>query len=553
MFQIILSVLFFVVGIWFVIKPPKDFSQFFGRLAGGVFIVLGLSFFASLSFVYVDADEIGTLDRVYMAEDLAAGKIIAANGEKGPQSKILGPGFHVAAFIRFLYILDFEPLHEVPVGQYGILVARDGVSLREGQFLADRWPEDALDKMLDATYFLNNGGQKGPQLDVLKPAKYRYNPFLWKIENHGAIDVETGTVAVIKSNVQTVSDEICSVKHADGETGGDVSTPIVPRGCVGVWDEPLMPNRYYLNNLAYTHTIIPTRLITWVYKGGYMKREITVSVNSEGTITQKTPEPVFIERPEGAADDAITVRTEGWEFPVEVRAVVQVHPKDAPRVVASVGTLADVEDRIVTPTIRDVLRTIGGMKGRKVLDFVEKRDEIVAEAEKIVAAEAAKAGVTLQELRLGEAAIPPELMVATLRKQLATQLRATYKEEKLAQTERIAVEKARAEADQQEMLVTARMKRDAAKFTRDREKTLGEGEKLRMMEVAEGQKAQRDILGPEIVAQLKLAEMVLAAAVTNPAIVKVPTVLVQGADGGGITGAAAVLGSSNIVKMLGQQ
>lgn len=550
MFQIILSVLFFIVGIWFVVKPPGDIPQFFGRLAGAAFIILGLCFFASLSFVYVESDEIGTLDRVYMADDLAAGKIIAANGEKGPQSRILGPGFHVSPFIRFLYVLDFEPLHEVPEGQYGVLVARDGMSLREGQYLADAWPANALDKMLDGTYFLNNGGQKGPQLNVLKPAKYRYNTFLWKITNHGAIDVATGTVAVIKSNVQTASDEVCSKVQAEGETGGTVSTPIVPRGCIGVWDEPLMPNRYYLNVLAYTHTIIPTRLITWAYKGGYMKREITVSVNAEGTITQKTPEPVFIPRPEGAADDAITVRTEGWEFPVEVRAVVQVHPRDAPRVVASVGTLADVEDRIVTPTIRDVLRTIGGAKGRKVLDFVEKRDEIVAEAEKIVAAEAAKAGVTLQELRLGEAAIPPELMVATLRKQLATQLILTYKEEKLAQKERIAVEKERAEADQQEMLVTARMKRDAAKFTRDREKTLGEGEKLRMMEVAEGQKAQRDILGPEIVAQLKLAEMVLAAAVANPAIVKVPTVLVQGADGGGITGAAAVLGSSNIVKML---
>lgn len=552
MFQIILSGLCLIIGVWFMFKPPEAVPQLLGRIGGVVGVIAGLAFFASLSFVYVESDEIGTMDRVYFADDLAAGKIIAANGEKGPQSRILGPGFHFESFIRFLYVLDFEPLHDVPEGQYGVLVARDGASLREGQFLADAWPVDALDDMLDATYFLNNGGQKGPQLNVLKPAKYRYNTFLWKIENHGAIDVATGTVAVIKSNVQTATDKVCAVEQAEGETGGAVSTPIVPRGCIGVWDEPLMPNRYYLNNLAYTPTIIPTRLITWAYKGGYMKREITVSVNAEGTITQKNPKPVEVKRPAGAADDAVTVRTEGWEFPVEVRAVVQVHPKDAPRVVASVGTLADVENRIVTPTIRDVLRTIGGSKGRKVLDFVEKRDEIVAEAEKIVAAEAAKAGVTLQELRLGEAAIPPELMVATLRKQLATQLRATYKEEKLAQKERIAVEKERATADQQPMLVEAELKRDAAKFTRDREKTLGEGEKLRMMEVAEGQKAQRDILGPEIVAQLKLAEMVLEAAVKNPAIVKVPTVSVQGADGGGITGAAAVLGSSNIVKMLGQ-
>jgi len=43
---------------------------------------------------------------------------------------------------------------------------------------------------------------------------------------------------------------------------------------------------------------------------------------------------------------------------------------------------------------------------------------------------------------------------------------------------------------------------------------------------------------------------VLAAARENPDIVKVPTVLVQGADAQGLTGAAAVLGASNIVQML---
>jgi len=544
-----MSVLFIFLGAWFIIKPPADIPQFFGRLGGGVFAALGLAFFASLSFVYVDSDEIGTLDRVYWADDLAAGKIIAANGEKGPQSEILGPGFHLSAFIRFKYILDFHPLHEVPEGSYGVLVARDGVSLREGQFLADAWPQDALDKMLDATYFLNTGGQKGPQLNVLKPAKYRYNPFLWKIENRPAIDVATGTVAVIKSNVQTATDEVCSKEQVAGETGGAVSTPIVPRGCIGVWDEALMPNRYYLNSLAYSHTMIPTRLITWAYKGGYTKREINLRVASDGTITQESPEPVKILRPAGAADDAVTVRTEGWEFPVEVRAVVQVHPEDAPRVVASIGTLADVEDRIVTPAIRDVLRTIGGTKGRKVMDFIENRDEIVAEAEMIVAEEAAKAGVTLQELRLGEAAIPPELMVATLRKQLATQLRATYGEEKLAQQERIAVEKERATADQQPMLVKAELEKDAAEFTKQREKKLGEGEKLRMIEVAKGQKAQTEVLGAQIVAELKKLQMTLEFASANPDIVKYPTVLVQSGDGGSsLEGAAAILGYSNLTN-----
>lgn len=545
----LLSVILLILGIWFIVKPPA-FTEPFGRAAGFLCGLGGIACFMSLSFVYVDKTEIATLDRVYFGADLPTGRIVASNGEKGPQSNILGPGFNPSPFIRFMYKIDFHDLHEVPDGQYGALVALDGVSLREDQFIADKWPVGTEDLMLDATYFLNNGGQKGPQLNTLKPAMYRYNPLLWKIENRGALDVPTGTVAVIKSNIQTVSDAICDAVEDTGVTGGNVSTPIVPRGCIGVWDEPLTPNRYYLNSTAYSYTIIPTRLITWAYKGGYKKKTINLSVSSDGTIKQDPVVEVQVDMPSDAADEAITIRTEGWEFPIEVRAVVQVHQKNAPKVVAAVGTLSDVENRIVTPTIRDVLRTIGGAPGRKVLDFVEKRDEIAAEAEAILAIELAKAGVTLQELRLGEAAIPPQLMVATLRKQLAQQLQLTYVEEKIAQQGRIAVEKERAEADQQSMLVEARLLRDAAEFTKDRERKLGEGEKLRMLEVAKGQKAQMDVLGAAIVAQLKLAEMVLAAAVSNPDIVKVSTVNVQGATSGDMTGAAAVLGSSNIVKMM---
>jgi hypothetical protein len=81
-----------------------------------------------------------------------------------------------------------------------------------------------------------------------------------------------------------------------------------------------------------------------------------------------------------------------------------------------------VEDNIITPAIRDILRTIGGHPQRKVFDFVEHRDEITELVEKAIAFEGKKAGVTIQEVRMGEPAIPPELLVATLREQLATEV-----------------------------------------------------------------------------------------------------------------------------------
>ncbi len=185
-----------------------------------------------------------------------------------------------------------------------------------------------------------------------------------------------------------------------------------------------------------------------------------------------------------------------------MRIVVAVNPAHAAKVVASVGGLKQVEDNIITPVIKDILRTIGGEPGRKVLDFIEKRAEIVAAVEKAIVPEGLKAGVTIQEVRMGEPAIPPELLVATLREQLAIQLQATYKKEQDAQWERIKVERERATADQQETLVAAEIQKKAAEFTKEQLRLLGEGEKLKLLEIAKGQEAQALVLGKKAALQL---------------------------------------------------
>jgi hypothetical protein len=161
-----------------------------------------------------------------------------------------------------------------------------------------------------------------------------------------------------------------------------------------------------------------------------------------------------------------------------------------------------------------------------------------------------KAGVTIQEVRMGEPAIPPELLVATLREQLAIQLRQTYKREQDAQRERIKVERERATADQQKELVAAEIRKKAAEFTKEQLRLLGEGEKLKLLEIAKGQEAQAMVLGKEAALYLAALEMALEAAKANDRIVKVPAVQVIGTGGGSLEGAAAILGSTNIIRAL---
>lgn len=554
----LVSLVLLFVGVSWFFKPAGPIATMgpsSRRLATWSVILIGLFGIFSRSFLIVGADEVGHLKRVYLAGDMPPGQIIAVGLQKGPQARVLPPGFHLIPFVRVLNEIEFHPVIEIPEGQYGFLVARDGMPLLDGQFLADPWVTEAESRMLDAEYFLTEGkGQKGPQLQVLRPGRYRLNHYLWQVRTAPALDVPTGNVAVIRSNVMEPGRECPDILDVRGATNEQVATPVVPKGCIGVWDEPLSPGRYYLNARAYVSTIIPTRLQTWTYKGGYTDRQINLRVADNGKIEQSESAREQ-EVPEGAADRAIMVRVEGWTLPVEMRVVVQVHPKEAPLVVASVGDLQRIEDSIITPTIRDILRTIGGHPDRRVLDFIEKREEITQLVEQAVATEGLKAGVTIQEVRMGEPAIPPELMVARLREQLATQLEATYEQEREAQNKRVQVEQARAQADQQPKLVEADIARQAAEYRKEQLRLEGEGEKLKLREIADGQRAIAQVLGQERTLQLQMLKEILEVARENPDIIKVPKVQVNGTAG--LEGGAAVLGSllggSNVGTMVREQ
>lgn len=503
--------------------------------------IFALFLLFSTSFVIIDANRIGHLKRIYLGQPMPSGQIIAFKGQKGPQAEILPPGFHFRPLLNVLYDVEERPVIEIKEGFYGFIVAKDGSPLRRGQFLADAWPEDRKKKMLDAEFFLQNKGQKGPQLTVLSPGIYRLNRYLFSIKEGKATDIPAGFVGVIKSNVQeTKTWEEAPVPM---ELAGSLAVPLVKKGSVGVWIEPIPPGRYYLNRAAFNVTLVDTRVQTWNYKGGYNRRYIDLEVTQDGKIKQKERSEV-VSIPEKAADSAIFTRMEGWLVPQELRVQVQVEPKDAPFLVASVGNVESAEDKVVTPSIRSVVRNI--CAAEKVLSLIDENRSLVENRiEEAVKPEGHKAGVSIKDVRLVDSVVPPELLVARLREQLAEQLRATFIREKEAQDQRILTQKARATADQQPELVAAEIRVEIAEKDKLAEKLNGEGEKLKLTEIAKGQKEQVAVLGQEKVMQLAVLEKVLKAAVENPNIVKIPNTLVTGSSGG-LEGAAAILGASNI-------
>jgi len=445
---------------------------------GALFILWGL---LSTSYYRVPTKHTGHLIKKYSigsSAHLSGGQVIATNGEMGRQGEFLPEGLNIQAFVNVLYTIQDVKNIVVPPGKVGLLKAIDGNPLPQDMFIAPDWVADsnettrpAIEKaMLDVKYFVDNGGYAGPQLNVLTPAEYKLNQYFWTVEIVDATTIAPGYVGVVFSQVGQVPDDIEMATE-----GGNLAQPLVEKGFKGVWREPLTSGMYYLNTRAYQITAFDTRIQTWVYAGGYIKKTIDLEYDKDGEIVQKSSEST-IEIPSGAAGPAIDVKSkDAWIIYNEARVQIQVEPLNAPRIFASVGTLSQLEDRVITPILRSDFRNQG--EKELALNFLNARSKIESATEATLRIEGQKAGVSIKGFKLAEVVIPPELLVPAKRKQLANQMKTTYKEEKKAYDQRKLSENARALADQQKDLVKAEIAAQAAEKYRQARVKKGLGEK----------------------------------------------------------------------------
>lgn len=620
MFYIILAGIFVLIGLLapLGIKNDGTFEDLAPLVRWGIRIVslvIAIFLIASTSYVDVGKYEVGLVTKNYMGSSLTNGRIIATEGEQGPQARMIPPGFHFEPMLNVVNHVDVVPIIEIKGGEYGYLVARDGAPLRGDQTFAealDSFKDDAgksieWSQMLDAKEFLTHGGQKGPQVTVLPPGQYRLNTYLWEVHTGKATEIKPGEVGVVKSNAYSSVNfgnlaigkpKDCSPTQKRSPDGGELAVPLVPVGCVGIWDNSLTPGLYNLNEAVYHLTRVDTRVQQWEFKGGYQRRYIDLAVNQDGTIKQ-TERTETITKPADSADVAVFLKVEGWDVPQEMRVLAQTPPRQAPFVVASVGGLKEVEDRIIIPLIRSEARNVAGGQvsapltceeeqkrdkdgkpigdaptckfgeplkdaaGRqlykdrptRVLDLIENRPLLEQNILRLIQPEGEKAGVDIKEIRFGEPAIPPELLVSRLRQQLADQLTKTYQQEKMAQDQRITTENARATANQQDVLVKAQIAVQSAMQIKQSAQLQGEGEEAQLKAVAAGQEAQANVLGKENVIRLRQYELmvksisefanahadVIATAISNAGKF-VPNVQVNGSGGDSVSMAASLYG-----------
>jgi regulator of protease activity HflC (stomatin/prohibitin superfamily) len=156
-----------------------------------------------------------------------------------------------------------------------------------------------------------------------------------------------------------------------------------------------------------------------------------------------------------------------------------------------------------------------------------------------------RAGVDVTEIRLGESVIPPELLVARQREQLAQQLKRAYEQEQIAQAQRQASEQARATADQQKDIVGAQINLKKAQLNEETRAADGRAERAYLEQQAAGQTAQVSVLGQASVLDLQKTKMLFDLLGQHPELIanlKLPSTVVFGS--GGLEGPAAIIGSA---------
>jgi uncharacterized membrane protein YqiK len=137
---------------------------------GALAIVVLLLLLILLSGIrFIPNNRIGIVEKRFGQRSVRGG-FIAQHGEAGYQPDVLRGGLHF--LIPIQYVVHIAPLVTIPQGKIGYIFARDGEPLSPMQVLATNV---TANNFQDVAAFLNNGGQRGPQRQILREGTYAIN------------------------------------------------------------------------------------------------------------------------------------------------------------------------------------------------------------------------------------------------------------------------------------------------------------------------------------------------------------------------------------------
>ncbi len=381
----------------------------------------------------------------------------------------------------------------------------------------------------DFQAFLDSGGRIGLQHDPLLYGAYLLNPFLVRVEAAQMLVVNQGEVAVIKSYVGLPT---LDTSGPDFKFGS-----IVQPGHRGIWREALRTGKYPLNPRIYAAEKVPTFILTLNWADAS-----SVAHNLDAQLS-----PI-----EGKS-------REGFVFSIDLQVQIHVPDTKAPKVISMVGSMQNLVNEVLQAAVGNHFRNT--LQALEAVRFIETRDAVQAAAMDAISRYLSAYEVETRGVYIQDVTFPEELVGVLTRREIANQEKATYEQQKDAQTIRIDLEKARGTADMQAALAQAQVSVDIniAKANARKAEADGEAKYVELTGAAEGSRRRAIGLGDAAAtealglarakgydAQIRslgsgpTAVVAVANAVAEGKLTIVPEVLVTG-GGGAVEGLAAAL------------
>lgn len=361
-------------------------------------------------------------------------------GQKGRQSAFITTGsYRINTFLFEIVIADQIKIFENMVG---IVTALDGDPIPQGQ-IAGKYV-DGHNNFQDFDYFLEKGGNRGLQPQVMLAGSYYINSWAIQIEQNPMTDVPIGYVGVVISYI--------------GEDGKDVTGEtfkhgnIVSKGQRGVWMEPFGPGKYALNKYTTKLEPVPTTnlVLNWA------------NARSESHDLDKNL-------------STITVRSkDGFPFNLDVAQIIHVPANEAPKVIARFGSMTNLVSQVLEPTIGNYFRN--SAQDSDVISFLSTRKERQESAKNHIKAVLDEYNVNAVDTLIGDIVPPDSLMKTLTDRKIAEEEQKTYQTQKMAQEQRQGVEKETAIADMQKEIVRASQSVEIAQRTADATVKKAEGD-----------------------------------------------------------------------------
>jgi uncharacterized membrane protein YqiK len=366
---------------------------------------------------------------------------LSGGGERGPQIAIIPPGTY--RINTALFTISTAAVTEIADTKVGIVTTKEGKPLKTGDIAG---PEIANhNSFQNPQTFLDGGGSKGLQEQVILAGRYFINPRFATVESVDMTKVPIANVGVV----------ICYV----GKEGVDVSgesfkhSNLVSQGEKGVWADPLDPGMYPINTYTRRVELVPTSNIV-----------LNWADNAE-TGAHKLDENLC----------TITVRSsDGFTFNLDVSQIIHISCSEAPKVIARFGNMLNLVTQVLEPTIGNYFRNAA--QKSDVIDFLKNRSERQAEAKASISAALVEYNVNAVDTLIGDITPPASLMETLTQRKLAEQEQITYGTQKLTEETRKDLQQAKAMADTQANVVASERKVSIADFDAQSAVKKAEGE-----------------------------------------------------------------------------